>query len=50
MVTLLVALILTWVSGLDYARLAPGLLRAKPGTQGGSAPLAGSAAVRQRLS
>ena len=47
---LLVALILTWVSGLDYARLAPGLLRAKPGTQGGSASLAGSPAVRQRLS
>jgi hypothetical protein len=49
-VTLLVALILTWASGLDYARLAPGLLRTKPGTQGGSAPLAGSRAVRQRLS
>ncbi len=25
--TLLVALVLTWVSGLDYARVAPGLLR-----------------------
>lgn len=25
-----VALALTWISGLDYARLAPGLLRAKP--------------------
>jgi CDP-diacylglycerol--glycerol-3-phosphate 3-phosphatidyltransferase len=25
--TLLVALVLTWVSGLDYARAAPGLLR-----------------------
>jgi CDP-diacylglycerol--glycerol-3-phosphate 3-phosphatidyltransferase len=24
---LLVALVLTWVSGLDYARIAPGLLR-----------------------
>jgi CDP-diacylglycerol--glycerol-3-phosphate 3-phosphatidyltransferase len=47
---LLVALVLTWVSGLDYARLAPGLLRAKPGTQGGRASLAGSPVVRQRLS
>jgi CDP-diacylglycerol--glycerol-3-phosphate 3-phosphatidyltransferase len=27
---LLVALVLTWVSGLDYARLAPGLLRGRP--------------------
>jgi CDP-diacylglycerol--glycerol-3-phosphate 3-phosphatidyltransferase len=27
---LLVALVLTWVSGLDYARLAPGLLRNRP--------------------
>jgi CDP-diacylglycerol---glycerol-3-phosphate 3-phosphatidyltransferase len=27
---LLVALVLTWVSGLDYARLAPGLLRGPP--------------------
>jgi len=26
---LLVALVLTWVSGLDYARLAPGLLRGR---------------------
>jgi CDP-diacylglycerol---glycerol-3-phosphate 3-phosphatidyltransferase len=25
--TLIVALVLTWVSGLDYARVAPGLLR-----------------------
>jgi hypothetical protein len=24
---LLVALVLTWISGLDYARVAPGLLR-----------------------
>lgn len=47
---LLVALILTWISGLDYARLAPGVLRTKPGTQGGSASLAGSPVVRQRLS
>ena len=27
--TLLVALVLTWVSGLDYARVAPGLLRGR---------------------
>ena len=27
--TLLVALVITWVSGLDYARLAPGLLRSR---------------------
>jgi CDP-diacylglycerol--glycerol-3-phosphate 3-phosphatidyltransferase len=27
---LLVALALTWVSGLDYARVAPGLLRGRP--------------------
>jgi CDP-diacylglycerol---glycerol-3-phosphate 3-phosphatidyltransferase len=47
---LVVALVLTWVSGLDYARLAPGLFRTKPGAQAGSAPLAGSPAVRQRLS
>ncbi|MFL5931768.1 MAG: CDP-diacylglycerol--glycerol-3-phosphate 3-phosphatidyltransferase [Gaiellaceae bacterium] len=46
---LLVALVLTWVSGLDYARLAPGLLRSTPTGQGGSAPLPGSSAVRQRL-
>lgn len=46
---LLVALVLTWVSGLDYARLAPGLLRSTPTAQGGSSPLAGSPAVRQRL-
>jgi CDP-diacylglycerol---glycerol-3-phosphate 3-phosphatidyltransferase len=26
---LLVSLVLTWVSGLDYARIAPGLLRAR---------------------
>jgi CDP-diacylglycerol--glycerol-3-phosphate 3-phosphatidyltransferase len=26
---LLVALVLTWVSGLDYARVAPGLLRGR---------------------
>jgi CDP-diacylglycerol--glycerol-3-phosphate 3-phosphatidyltransferase len=47
---LVVALVLTWVSGLDYARLAPGLFRTKPGAQASSAPLAGSPAVRQRLS
>jgi CDP-diacylglycerol---glycerol-3-phosphate 3-phosphatidyltransferase len=46
---LLVALVLTWVSALDYARLAPGLLRSTPTAQGGSAPLRGSPAVRQRL-
>jgi CDP-diacylglycerol--glycerol-3-phosphate 3-phosphatidyltransferase len=28
--TLLVALVLTWVSGLDYARVAPRLLRGRP--------------------
>ena len=27
---LLVALVFTWVSGLDYARAAPGLLRSTP--------------------
>ena len=27
---LLVALALTWLSGLDYARVAPGLLRGRP--------------------
>jgi CDP-diacylglycerol--glycerol-3-phosphate 3-phosphatidyltransferase len=27
---LLVAVVLTWVSGLDYARVAPGLLRGRP--------------------
>jgi CDP-diacylglycerol--glycerol-3-phosphate 3-phosphatidyltransferase len=47
---LLVALVLTWVSGLDYARLAPGLLRSTPATQAGSSPPAGRPAVRQRLS
>ena len=26
---LLVALVLTWISGLDYARVAPGLLRGR---------------------
>ena len=28
-VALLVALVLTWISGLDYARLAPGVLRGR---------------------
>ena len=28
--TLLVALVFTWVSGIDYARAAPGLLRSRP--------------------
>ena len=27
---LLIALVLTWLSGLDYARVAPGLLRGRP--------------------
>jgi CDP-diacylglycerol--glycerol-3-phosphate 3-phosphatidyltransferase len=31
--TLLVALLLTWISGLDYARVAPGLLRGRPVAQ-----------------
>lgn len=30
-----VALALTWISGLDYARLAPGLLRGDPSAAGG---------------
>jgi CDP-diacylglycerol--glycerol-3-phosphate 3-phosphatidyltransferase len=30
---LLVAVVLTWVSGLDYARVAPGLLRGRPVAQ-----------------
>jgi CDP-diacylglycerol---glycerol-3-phosphate 3-phosphatidyltransferase len=47
---LLVALVLTWLSGLDYARVAPDLLRRTPASQGASAPRAGSPAVRQRLS
>jgi CDP-diacylglycerol---glycerol-3-phosphate 3-phosphatidyltransferase len=29
---LLVAVVLTWVSGLDYARVAPGLLRGRSAT------------------
>jgi CDP-diacylglycerol--glycerol-3-phosphate 3-phosphatidyltransferase len=46
---LLVALVATWVSGLDYARLAPGLLRSTPGGHAGTGPLPGRPAVRQRL-
>jgi CDP-diacylglycerol---glycerol-3-phosphate 3-phosphatidyltransferase len=34
---LLVALVLTWVSGLDYARLAPSLLRGERATDTGAA-------------
>jgi CDP-diacylglycerol--glycerol-3-phosphate 3-phosphatidyltransferase len=30
---LVVALVLTWLSGLDYARVAPGLLRGRPVAQ-----------------
>ena len=30
---LLVAVLLTWISGLDYARVAPGLLRGRPVAQ-----------------
>jgi CDP-diacylglycerol--glycerol-3-phosphate 3-phosphatidyltransferase len=33
---LLVALVLTWVSGLDYARLAPSLLRGEPASGPGT--------------
>jgi CDP-diacylglycerol--glycerol-3-phosphate 3-phosphatidyltransferase len=53
---LLVALVLTWVSGLDYARLAPSLLRDResgrePGTPVGSdSTLSSSPASRQTLS
>lgn len=41
---LVVALVLTWVSGLDYARLAPRLLRGRPVTDDGSGA-AGSAST-----
>ncbi len=50
-----VALALTWISGLDYARLAPGLLRGDPpgaAERGGSPPdstLSSSPASRQTL-
>jgi CDP-diacylglycerol--glycerol-3-phosphate 3-phosphatidyltransferase len=50
-----VALALTWISGLDYARLAPGLLRAGPagGAGGGVSPadstFSSSPASRQTL-
>jgi CDP-diacylglycerol---glycerol-3-phosphate 3-phosphatidyltransferase len=36
---LVVALVLTWVSGLDYARLAPRLLRGRPATETGGGPV-----------
>ena len=39
---LLVALVLTWVSGLDYARLAPSLLRGERGPDAGTAGFAGA--------
>ena len=50
-----VALALTWISGLDYARLAPGLLRGDPSVtagRGASAPdstFSSSPASRQTL-
>lgn len=55
---LLLALVLTWVSGLDYARLAPSLLRGEPGPDAGAAGFAAasestfssSPASRQTLS
>jgi CDP-diacylglycerol---glycerol-3-phosphate 3-phosphatidyltransferase len=54
---LVVALVLTWVSGLDYARLAPALLRDQPGdrTRAGRAvasesTFSSSPASRQTLS
>jgi CDP-diacylglycerol---glycerol-3-phosphate 3-phosphatidyltransferase len=37
---LLVALVLTWVSGLDYLRLAPSLLRDAPGAAAGGGAMA----------
>jgi CDP-diacylglycerol--glycerol-3-phosphate 3-phosphatidyltransferase len=36
---LVVALVLTWVSGLDYTRLAPRLLRGRPATETGGGPV-----------
>ena len=53
---LIVALVLTWVSGLDYARLAPSLLRGDParaaeGTEAASeSRFSSSPASRQTLS
>jgi CDP-diacylglycerol---glycerol-3-phosphate 3-phosphatidyltransferase len=49
-----IALALTWISGLDYARLAPRLLRGDPATAGsGASPsdstFSGSPASRQTL-
>jgi CDP-diacylglycerol---glycerol-3-phosphate 3-phosphatidyltransferase len=50
---LLVALALTWISGLDYARLAPRLLRGDPGAGGGTksaeSTFSSSPASRQTL-
>jgi CDP-diacylglycerol--glycerol-3-phosphate 3-phosphatidyltransferase len=49
---LAVALALTWISGLDYARLAPGLLRGTPSngaTEGSASTLSSSPASRQTL-
>jgi CDP-diacylglycerol--glycerol-3-phosphate 3-phosphatidyltransferase len=43
---LVVALVLTWVSGLDYARLAPSLLRDAPGATARE----GAAAAESRFS
>jgi hypothetical protein len=36
---LVVALVPTWVSGLDYALLAPRLLRGRPATETGGGPV-----------
>ena len=50
---LLVALVLTWVSGLDYARLAPSLLRGTPPpaeADGAESTFSSSPASRQTLS
>jgi CDP-diacylglycerol--glycerol-3-phosphate 3-phosphatidyltransferase len=49
---LAVALALTWISGLDYARLAPGLLRgtsSSDATAGSASTLSSRAASRQTL-
>jgi CDP-diacylglycerol--glycerol-3-phosphate 3-phosphatidyltransferase len=50
---LVVALALTWISGLDYARLAPRLLRGDPGAGGGAksaeSTFSSSPASRQTL-